>query len=99
MFHLSDFNRLKNVKFWSDTFAICNTHIDLTSKLNNVTLDHQSRAIIAEIKLNEISRVQEKLQLEVENRLLANRNNSLNNTTLRDDESDLRSTLTEKNIT
>lgn len=95
VYHLSDFNRLKKVKFISDIFAVCNAHQDLTSNLDNLILDQQSRAVIAEIKQNEIKRAHEKLYQDVENSLSDRKINSHNNTTMLDDDPDLRAVLTE----
>lgn len=53
VYHLSDFNRLKNIKYLSDILAICNAYQNLTSNQDETTLNDEARQIIGEIKLSE----------------------------------------------
>lgn len=95
VFHLSDFNRLMNIKFLSDIFVICNDHQSITSNQINSELNDEIRQIIAEIKLNECKRAQEKLRHDVDVTLSSTRNFSHNNTTLQEDDPDTKSIITE----
>lgn len=98
VYHLSDFNRLKKVKFLSNIFAICDAHGDLTSKVTNCQLDDQTKSLIAEIKQNEVKRAQEKLQAEIENSLSMSKNTSHNATILSEDDPDFRAIVTENTL-
>lgn len=95
IYHLSDFNRLQEVKFLSDIFGICNIHKILTSSQSESSLSEDARLIIAEIKLNEIKRAQEKLQQDVNLTLSITKNSLHDQTILEDDDADMRATITE----
>ena len=73
VYHISDYNRLKNTKTLSDILVICNSHGNITSKVQEKALDEKTRLLIADIKLNEKNKVHLELQEEI--------NQNLRNTT------------------
>lgn len=95
VYHISDFNRLKNVRYLSDILVICNVHQNLTSNQDETTLSDEARQIIGEIKLNESERVQEKLYNEVEKTISLNRRDYHDNTMLKEVDPDMRSIITQ----
>lgn len=96
VYHLSDFNRLKNTKFLSNIFVVCNSHSNITSDKSDIVLSADTKLLIAEIKEKAFNIAQEKLQHEV-NLTLSNssRNTSHDLTTFGDEDKDVKAVITE----
>ena len=98
VYYLSDFNRLKNTTFLSDVLVICNNHGDITSKVDENTLDKNVRCLIADIKLNEKNAALAQMQADVDLSLSTSKNSNVHDNTILEDDPDIRSIITQNTL-